>query len=40
MMVKPAADDMVLDVHTLSKKKIVGDILAWCHITEDRQWLR
>ncbi|GFT08162.1 HTH_Tnp_Tc3_2 domain-containing protein [Trichonephila clavipes] len=29
MTVKPAVDDMVLGIHTLSKKKVVGDCLAW-----------
>ncbi|GFU55377.1 transposase domain containing protein [Trichonephila clavipes] len=29
MTVKPAIDNMVLDVYTLSKKKVIGDCLAW-----------
>ena len=38
MTVKPAVNGMVLDTHTLSKKKVVGDCPAWGNKTGARQW--
>ena len=39
MTVKSAVNDMELDVHTLSKKKVVGDCPTWWSKTRPRQWL-
>ena len=39
MPLKPAVDDVVLDVQTLWKKKVFGDFPACWSKTGDRQWL-
>ena len=39
-MVKPAVDDVVLDTHSLSKKKVVRDYPAGRSNTGARQWLK